>query len=322
MVYNAVLLFFSFFAAARCARLYTMEVCGHQEFTLESLEAVLESQRQVWEQLGIDRPWWSVLSSSEYDDKSALDDRQALEFYATGEEEVRRALEAVDRAVASRARAAYLPWGGGGFGSVALDFGCGVGRLANALARRFFTVLCVDHSARHLDASRATVSRLFPRRAARVVPVPTTAAASELAGHLPSAARPEFVLSLLSLQHMIPQLQVAAVEHLCDALADGGLGYVQLLTGYSPAPFIDAHCDPARAVLEPGMQLHYLPLDEVVGHLAARGCRALGVERCDRFVSIPERNSTSHCVVFAKSGDDPTIFYHDLESLRVKNPRL
>ena len=45
------------------------------------------------------------------------------------------------------------------------------------------------------------------------------------------AVQVDFVLSLLAMQHMIPQLQIAALEHICDVLSASGLGFVQLLTG-------------------------------------------------------------------------------------------
>ena len=32
----------------------------------------MESQRSVWEDLGATRPWWSVLSAKEYDEKRDL----------------------------------------------------------------------------------------------------------------------------------------------------------------------------------------------------------------------------------------------------------
>ena len=36
------------------------------------LQEVVESQRTVWEDLGVMRPWWSVLSAEEYDKKRDL----------------------------------------------------------------------------------------------------------------------------------------------------------------------------------------------------------------------------------------------------------
>ena len=76
------------------------------------------------------------------------------------------------------------------------------------------------------------LARRFPAEASRVDYVRTAAAGAELLSR-----RVDFALSLLSLQHAVPQLQVAAVEHLCDVLAPGGVGHVQALTHYDPAPY-------------------------------------------------------------------------------------
>lgn len=99
-----------------------------------------------------------------------------------------------------------------------------------------------------LQVTRRTLDLQYPKEARRVLLIPTNYATvcatrtrcslcdfilqvgQELIGIL-GAARADLVLSLLSLQHMIPQLQVAALEHLCDVLAFGGFGFVQLLTG-------------------------------------------------------------------------------------------
>ena len=62
-------------------------------------------------------------------------------------------------------------------------------------------------------------------------------------------------------------------------------------------------CFRLRAVAEPDMQLHYLPLLEARRHLSERGCAVLATEACDDFVAIPGRDSTSHCLIFAKLAD-------------------
>ncbi|KAJ1449274.1 S-adenosyl-L-methionine-dependent methyltransferase [Pelagophyceae sp. CCMP2097] len=288
--------------ASGVAREYEMDVagCTPRTFSLNDLKRLLESQRTVWEEFGTERPWWSVLSSEEYDGQN-LSTTAAVDFYATGAAAVYDALQAVDFAVfggdaAARASSPHLvPWGGGAVGGVALDFGCGVGRLAAALATKFSTVICVDHSATHLDVARTSIARLHPSRSNRVVFVPTEAAGLEAA-----EAGVDFALSLLTLQHAVPQVQVAALEHMCDALRVGGLGYAQLLTFYEGSPYVQADCDPARAIGEPGMHLHFLPLAEATRHLAERGCAVLATSRCDGHVRIPNRNSESHCVTFAK----------------------
>mmetsp|Transcript_21769 Transcript_21769/g.70394 ORF Transcript_21769/g.70394 Transcript_21769/m.70394 type:complete len:190 (-) Transcript_21769:706-1275(-) len=169
-------------------------------------------------------------------------------FYKSGEAAVLDALAHLDgmmsREVATVLNSGTLKWSGGGTIDVVVDFGCGVGRLSRALAKRSKSVFCVDHSARHLEVTRRTLDLQYPKEARRVLLIPTNYVGQELIGIL-GAARADLVLSLLSLQHMIPQLQVAALEHLCDVLAFGGFGFVQLLTGYTPSPYVDADCNPS-----------------------------------------------------------------------------
>lgn len=205
-------------------------------------------------------------------------------------------------------------------------------------------MICCDHSAEHLAVTKRTLEERYPTEAGRIEYVRTASAGAELLGN-----RVDFSLSLLSLQHAVPQLQVAAVEHLCDILAPGGLGHVQALTHYDPAPYarggvspsargagrdglrrvagslyaaaraegpdastrvaekmraestsaqVQVDCDPALAIQEAGMQLHYLPLAEIERHLEYRGCAVLSKRRCDDMVAIPGRNSSSHCLTF------------------------
>lgn len=264
--------------------------CSNQTYDMSDLATIAGSQRGVWEELGSVVPWWSVLSAPEFDGTNSLSNDKIQKFYATGEEAVAKALARTSKI--ARDHGARAVWSGGGIGNVAIDFGCGVGRLARALAGRFASVYCVDHSTAHLGLAAKSIQG---REASRLHYVATSQAGAEIVNE-----DADFVLSLLSLQHMVPQLQVAALEHLCDALRVGGLGRVQLLTGYSDSPYVERDCDWRLAVEERGMQLHFLPLDEATRHLAERGCIVFEVEPCDDHVSIPDRASTAHCVTFAK----------------------
>ena len=297
-VINANMLLFLFlllpFSFSLSERTYTLRVdgCGEQEYTLSELEGIRDSQKDVWEELGTEQPWWSVLSSSENAGKRDLAGDELASFYASGDLLVSRALRTVDSVISDRN---FLPWTSGGVGAVAVDFGCGVGRLSKALAQRFFSVLCVDHSRRHLDAGRIALEKNDKSVAERVLMVHSTKAAADIEN------KAQFALSALALQHMIPQLQAAALEHLCDSLKITGTGFLQLLTHYDDAPYVTAGCDPQRAIAEPGMHLHYLPLNEAIRHLHLRGCDTLHTEVCDDFVTIPQRNSSAHCLVFLKA---------------------
>lgn len=89
----------------------------------------------VYEKFGADEPFYAVLTSNEYKGNN-LDVEQ---FFRTGEELIDRQLQAIaDRQIEfNRTRA--------------LDFGCGVGRLTNALGRHFDKVVGVDISTTMID---------------------------------------------------------------------------------------------------------------------------------------------------------------------------
>jgi ubiquinone/menaquinone biosynthesis C-methylase UbiE len=97
----------------------------------------------AWNRLAADDPLWAVYALP--GTKGNRWDRDA--FYATGVREVTAAWE--------RAAELGLPMTGG----VALDFGCGVGRLSLALAGRFDEVVGLDVSERMLALAREAADR-------------------------------------------------------------------------------------------------------------------------------------------------------------------
>ena len=96
-----------------------------------------------WQAFGEDDPLWAILSHADKrGNRWDLD-----EFLETGEAEITEVLAEATGLVPSLA-----------FGR-ALDFGCGVGRLTQALARRFATVDGVDIAAAMVSGSHATSNR-------------------------------------------------------------------------------------------------------------------------------------------------------------------
>ena len=110
----------------------SLQGCSNQTYDMSDLTTIAGSQRGVWEELGSVVPWWSVLSSPEFDGTNQLSNEKLQTFYATGEEAVAKALART--AEIARTHGARAVWSGGGIGATAIDFGCGVGRLARALA--------------------------------------------------------------------------------------------------------------------------------------------------------------------------------------------
>ena len=99
---------------------------------------------------------------------------------------------------------------------------------------------------------------------------------------------------LLSL--LVPPLQVAYVEQLCDALAPGGKGWLHLPTA-KRAGDADLGCDLAGSVGHGGMQMHYTPAPHVEDALARRGCGATMSDRGDLWVG---GGMTAHVVILHK----------------------
>jgi 2-polyprenyl-3-methyl-5-hydroxy-6-metoxy-1,4-benzoquinol methylase len=91
----------------------------------------IQKANQIWTELGEDDPMWVVLTAQEKRGGKWTQE----DFFAHGCEEIDRTLRTIRDAGVS------LPLGS------ALDFGCGLGRLSQALARHFQSVDGVDVSA-------------------------------------------------------------------------------------------------------------------------------------------------------------------------------
>jgi ubiquinone/menaquinone biosynthesis C-methylase UbiE len=90
----------------------------------------LRRHRRAWEDLGRVDPLWAVLSSS-----TRRHGRwDPAEFFATGDADIAALMKSAEELGLPRDR------------KVVLDFGCGVGRLARALASRFDQYIGVDIS--------------------------------------------------------------------------------------------------------------------------------------------------------------------------------
>jgi SAM-dependent methyltransferase len=92
--------------------------------------------RAFWDQKAIDNPLWYVATTLDY----ANPDARA--FWASGVDEVFKALNAA----------------GVADGDVAVEIGCGVGRLTRALAARFNAVWACDVSPNMLDHARESIT--------------------------------------------------------------------------------------------------------------------------------------------------------------------
>jgi hypothetical protein len=168
---------------------------------LHQLQVVWESQAQA-------DPLWAVLSEPD-----RLGRRWDLHsFLRTGEEFVSAVLGRFDGI------------GESPDGSLALDFGCGVGRLTQPLGDRFERVVGVD-----ISPTMVAAARRINRHGDRVEYVVNARPDLSFVG----TNTVDFLLSHIVLQHIEPDLTRGYLAEFCRVVRPGGLLFFQLPSHYA-----------------------------------------------------------------------------------------
>lgn len=158
--------------------------------------------RRHWDALASDDPFWAVLTESK-----KQGNRWAIEeFYSTGVAEVEKDVAEVLFLVPS------LPM------RAALDFGCGAGRLTQALGLHFEQAVGIDISERMVALASEHC------RDPRVTFVHNTRPDLRI---FPSGSF-DFVYSRITLQHIAPNYTRKYLEEFVRVLAPGGVMSVQI----------------------------------------------------------------------------------------------
>ncbi|MBV9869588.1 MAG: class I SAM-dependent methyltransferase [Frankiaceae bacterium] len=153
-----------------------------------------DAQRgRQWEMLAREDPYWTSLTSGKRRMAWKLN-----EFLATGQREVVWALDS------AKAFDLYPP-----SRALALDFGCGPGRLTGALAQSFDRVVGVDISPSMLDSARKNYAseRISFAQSTRDI----------------ESGSVDLIYSTFVLQHFPKTALVTTFEEFARLLADGGL---------------------------------------------------------------------------------------------------
>lgn len=167
-----------------------------------------EGMRSFWNSKADENPLWYIASNLEY---GSPDEQR---FWSSGEEEV----------------AAALAVAGVSSGAVAVDIGCGIGRLSRALASRFRRVEARDVSTRMVEMAR---ERLGPLGNVGVAAVPGDGSLDLADGSA------DLVFSLQVFQH-IPDRRVT-LRYIAEAgrvLVPRGTFVFQLRSMLRPDPVI------------------------------------------------------------------------------------
>lgn len=216
-----------------------------------------------WRELGRSNPYWAVMSQPDFQRENMTPERVEA-FYGTGgpyiAEVVRELAALTGSPPAGRA----------------LDFGCGVGRLAEAMTNHAGPVIGVDISPGMLEVARA--------RGAKVTYAETV-----------PPGRFDWINSFIVFQHIAPSRGEAILADLLSRLADGGVVSLQLTVWRDR----DKQWPPAGAGLIGFLRAHRHRLwleSRPVGHIAMYDYDLSRVVRLLNLAGIEEMKlvSTDH----------------------------
>ncbi|MFO1314275.1 MAG: class I SAM-dependent methyltransferase [Burkholderiales bacterium] len=203
-----------------------------------------------WDRLAKFDAMWTILSDSTK--LGGKWDRE--EFFATGAGIFAR-LDAIERL------GARINYG------VAVDFGCGVGRVSQWLAKRFSRVVGVDISPRMLELAERynTESAAITFVLGNEVNVPLATSSADL------------VYSFIVLQHIGKAMQQQYLREFSRIARPGGYLCFQVpshpLDGGKPNFSVGLMTDSGPATIE----INTYPRAEVESHLESCGCKIVGV---------------------------------------------
>lgn len=228
---------------------------------------------QDWQKWGETDPYFGVLTVDRFRSDAIGENRD--EFFATGESDVDTILERYTRCFGQMAR-----------GSV-LDFGCGVGRLTLAFARRFEHAVGLDIAPAMLAEARVNAGRLGIDKAEFAISDDALSAAP---------GQYDFVNSLIVLQHIPTARGLPIIARLLDKVKPGGgcmlhIAVERRTTGWQRLSYLIRHHIPLGNVLlnvakgkSPRtlpMQMNEYPVPAVLALYAARGMSEVLVDMSD-----------------------------------------
>ncbi len=221
----------------------------------------LKHVQKTYDELGDRDPLYAVLSFPD-----ARNNRWDPEvFFARGQAEIDAALQELESRGVSFERGR------------ALDFGCGVGRLTQALGAHFGRVDGVDISRSMVENARG-FNRLGERCAYHVNTEPDLALFEDRSF--------DFVYSNITLQHIPPDASLAYIGEFMRVLRPGGVALFQIPSG----PRIEAgtlraawyglRSGPLRRFWKrirgkPPVEIHHVNREQVLEHIAAAGGEVL-----------------------------------------------
>ncbi|HXH22209.1 MAG TPA: class I SAM-dependent methyltransferase [Dehalococcoidia bacterium] len=218
----------------------------------------LDRVRRAWDRLGRSDPYGAVLSAPGKRGNRWDHDQ----FFATGRRQVEALLQRLDDEGISFRRGR------------ALDFGCGLGRLTQALAEHFDSVVGVDIAPSMIEGAER-----YNRYPGRVTYLLNEA--PDLRGL--EAASFDFAVSYVTLQHMKPSLALGYVAEIVRLLAPEGVAVLQAPSraARTPAGLLTALLPSSLRARLRGMEMHAISPADFEAEVMAAGASVIRAWRDD-----------------------------------------
>jgi ubiquinone/menaquinone biosynthesis C-methylase UbiE len=214
--------------------------------------------QEHWERMALADPLWAILTHPE----KAGGRWDPDEFFRSGESDVTRTMEELQSLGVRPARGS------------ALDFGCGVGRLTQSLAKYFDRVDGVDISSSMI--SLANQYNMHPDRCRFTVNSTDALAAFPENSY-------DFIYSFIALQHIPPRYVRNYLKEFLRMLKPGGVLAFQLPSTPTDPGLIGAIIRVVHTFLygkllkRPVMYMYGIPRDRVIRYFEDRGARVAGI---------------------------------------------
>ncbi len=229
-----------------------------------TIQGVLMGTDKDWERWGAEDPYFGVLSSDRFR-KNRLDETVKKEFFATGSNHIERVFWLINK----NFNQAFQP-------NRALDFGCGVGRIALPLAERTAHTVGMDISPSMIAEAADNAN------SAGITNVSFVLSDDEFRNVVGEFS---LIHSCLVLQHIPWARGRSVLQRLADRVEPGGYLAVHFFISSSAPNLVRAavrlryalpplhwlrNLIKRRPIFEPVMQLHIYNIDRVIGDLKAR----------------------------------------------------
>jgi SAM-dependent methyltransferase len=225
----------------------------------------------AWKKWGETDPYYGVLSAPEFRSENLTPETLA-KFFASGDDHIDRVLGTIRSTIAPD----FFP-------EVALDYGCGTGRLALPLARRCRAVFAIDISPAMLDETRKNCA------SAGITNVQTFEPAEAL-GRIDGI---DLIHSYIVFQHIPVKTGMKIIRELVGALAPGGCialhvtyarsaGVAIRLANWArhniPGGHAALQMAQGRPIGDAPMQMNHYPLNRLLQFLQDSGFERLHLE--------------------------------------------